>query len=552
MWFVADFETTTEAICADSSTVWLYAICNENAEIVNYGKSIDEFFNYISKLNDCTIYFHNLAFDGVYILNYLFTHDFTHFKGKLRKKDNKGFSELIGSMGQFYQITINFSRERQIKIQDSLKIINSKVEKIAKDFGIDEQKLTIDYNDITINNDKLEYVFHDVIIIAKALKIVKELGADRMTIGSSSYNNILKYNPKIKELCPELDDNFLIIWRKAFRGGRSQVNEKYKGKILHGVYRHDINSMYAYIQYCKPLPIGKPIKITKRNSFKFELYHIKATFSLKENHIPSLLKNGGIFSDSKYYINSELDEELYITSIDYKLLEKNYHIFNAEFIEMYGFYTSTNLFKKYIEYYYTIKNESVGAKRAFAKSMLVNAYGKFGSKLIDKAKYAVLENGVIKYVMGEDEKRKKYYLPIALAICSYAHELIDDAIDIIGYDNFVYCDTDSVHSLTKLPDDMIHDKYLGKFKLEAIEETCKYVRQKTYVTFENNEWYITCSGLPNNTKQGIIDYYKDDVINIFDKGLTILPNNEQNIPPKLRHTNVKGGVLLKPTPFRIR
>lgn len=551
MWYVADFETTTQEVSSNSSSVWLYAICNEDAEIVNYGTNINDFFKYIKQLKGNDIYFHNLAFDGIFILCYLFNNNFKQYE-RIRKKDNKGFATLIGDLGQFYQITINFARNKQVKILDSLKLIPSKVEKIAKDFGIEEHKLKIDYNNTNVDDSKLEYVFHDVIIVAKALKIVKSLGNRKMTVGSSAYNMMTTFNKNIPFMCPELDDDFLITWRKAYRGGRSQVNPLYQGKILNNVKRYDINSMYAYIQYALPMPIGYPISIQKRGMFKFELYHIKITFVLKDRHIPSLLKNGGLYSDSKYYINSNLDEELYITNIDYMLLERNYNIIHVEFLEMYGFNTTTTLFKKFIEYYYDIKNNSVGAKRGFAKSMLVNSYGKFGSKLYAKNKIPVMENGIIKFKTGEEERRKAYYLPIALAITSYAHLLLDDKIHYVGYENFVYCDTDSVHTFKHLDSKDVHPTYLGKFKLEAIEIKAKYVRQKCYVTYENEVWHITASGLPEQTKQGLIKYYKDDIINKFDIGLTIEPNNKEKIPPKLRHTNVKGGVLLLPTTFKIR
>lgn len=552
MWYVADFETTTTAVSEDSSKVWLYAICDENAEIVNFGKSIEEFFEFIQRLKGCEIYFHNLAFDGVYILSYLFNNDFPQYKEGIRKSNNKGFSTLIGDMGQFYEIKINFARGKQVTILDSLKLINSKVSKIAKDFGLEEEKLHINYDDATVGEQQLQYVFNDVIIVAKALKIVKELGNDKMTVGSSAYHQLQKFNKNLIKLCPPLEEEWLLEWRKAYRGGRSQVNPLYKGKILRNVYRFDINSMYAYIQYALPLPIGQPIKISKRNTFKCELYKVKITFALKDKHIPSLLKSGGIYAENKYYIESDLDEIIYITNIDYELLERNYNIYSVEFLEMYGFYTTTTLFKDFIEYYYDIKNNSVGAKKAFAKSMLVNSYGKFGTKLYAKSKFPVLQDGVIKYETGELEERKKYYLPIALFVCSWAHMLLDNAIQYVGYNNFVYCDTDSVHALVKLDEKMIHPKYLGKFKLEAIETTAKYVRQKCYVTKENGNWHITCSGLPQDTKDGVIKYYGDDIINKFDIGFEVLPNNEEGIKPKLRHTNVVGGVLLKPTPFKIR
>lgn len=551
MFYVADFETTTSIFSSEESKVWLYSICDENANIINYGYNIEDFFKFIKLLHYPEIYFHNLAFDGVFILAYLINNDFKRIE-KIRKKDNKGYDVLIGEMGEFYQIKINFARNKQVTILDSYKIIPSKVERIAIDFDLDIRKLELNYDDITINDKSLQYVFNDVKIVAKALKIVKEMGINKMTIGSSAYSEMLRYNKNILKFCPELEEDFLITWRKAYRGGRAQVNEIYKGKILYNVYRYDINSMYAFIQRELKMPIGHPIKISKRNSFDFELYHVIITFSLKDKHIPSLLKNAGIYSDNKYYIDSDIDEELYITSIDYKLLEKNYNIYKVEFIEMYGFHTTTFLFKDFIDYYYNLKNKSKGAKRAVAKAMLVNSYGKFGSKLYAPKKIPYMENGIIKFKTTKPELRKKYYLPVALAICSYAHLLLDNQISLIGYDNFVYCDTDSIHSLVPLKKDFVDNKQLGKFKLEAIEEKAKYIRQKCYITKEKGLYEIKASGLPEKTKQGIIKYYEEKIFKVFDIGFELKPNNEEKIPAKLIHKNVKNGVLLLETSFKIR
>lgn len=551
MFYVADFETTTSVVNDKESNVWLYAICDNDGNIVNYGYNIESFFKFIKTFKYADIYFHNLAFDGVFILSYLINNNYNRIE-KIRKKDNRGYDTLIGDMGQFYQIKVNFARNHQITFLDSLKIINSKVSRIAKDFEIEEQKLKIDYNDNNIDDNKLKYVFNDVIIVAKALNIVKSLGFDKMTVGSSAYNQLLKYNPNIKKLCPELDEEFLLTWRKAYRGGRSQVNQLYQRKVLHNVKRYDINSMYAYIQRDLALPIGYPIPIKKINTFDFELYHIRLTFKLKDKHIPSLLKNGSIYSDSKYYIESDIDEDIYITSIDYKLLVKNYDIYNIEFIEMYGFHTSTFLFKDFIDYYYNLKQNSTGAMKSCAKAMLVNSYGKFGSKLYAPQKVPYMEDGIIKYKTTEPELRKKYYLPIALAICSYAHMLIDNQITMIGYENFVYCDTDSIHSLKELKADYVDNKKLGMFKLEAIEEKAKYIRQKCYITYENKEYHITCSGLTDNTKEGIIKYYGDKIFDVFDYGFKVEPNNKEKIPCKLTHKNVVNGVLLLETTFQIR
>lgn len=556
-WYVADFETTTEEFYLKNgyTKVWLYSICDENEKIVNYGKSIEEFFEFITKNESVLYYFHNLKFDSSYILNYLYKNNYKYIDRPLKVNEEKCFNTLIGEMGEIYEISICINKNTMVKIHDSLKILNDSVEELAKSFDFDIEKGRIDYNINNITEETLDYVFKDVKIVARALKYMKNNGATKMTIGSCSLDLLIqKMKVNYYGVFPKLDSDFLIEWRQAYRGGRSQVNSIHARKILNKVYRYDINSMYAYIQHDMFLPYGEPIplNVNNINKFRFELYKIKVTFKLKDKHIPSLLKSGHLFTESSYYIESDLNEIIYITSIDFALLKKNYDIFNCEILEAWGFLTSRMFFKEFIDYYYEIKQNNTGAKKVVAKKILVNSYGKFGTKLIKKRKTPKLENNILKFDLTEEEEGKKYYLPVALAITSYAHLLIDNAIEIIGYRNFVYCDTDSVHSLVELPSYMVDNKELGKFKLEAIEEKAKYVRQKCYITYENKEWHITCAGLPKKSVPSIIKYYGDKIIYAFDYGFTIEKDNDKGILPKLRPKQVEGGIILVPTPFRLK
>ena len=146
-----------------------------------------------------------------------------------------------------------------------------------------------------------------------------------------------------------------------------------------------------------------------------------------------------------------------------------------------------------------------------------------------------------------------YYMPMAIAITSWAHKIIDDAIMEVGYENFIYCDTDSVHTFVDLPADMVDNKELGKFKLEGTEEISKYVRQKTYIYKQDGEWEITCSGMPLGVKDYIVNRYGDKVIDVFDLGLHVDENSEgiRANQLKLMPKRVPGGVILKPVPFSL-
>lgn len=552
-WFVADFETKNEDFYIQNgfTEVWLYAISDPQGNIVNYGSNIEEFLDYCSKkLNNCIVYFHNLRFDGSFILNYIIKNNFKYLDN-IEYNSGKSYNTLISEEGQFYSIKVHFKRGVTVDFNDSLKIIPFPVKTIAKAFNLPMEKEKIDYGNYVINDETLKYVFNDVRIVALALHQLKSNGFAGMTAASSAYKWYISSMSNTDILFPDIDDEMLIEWRDAYRGGRSQVNPMWAGKVLKGVRRYDVNSMYPSIMRNCYLPIGVPKKIDERGKYRFELYKVSIIFTLKDGHLPTLLKKNVMFGQQSYYTDTDGIETLYISSIDYELLERHYNILYVDFEEMWGFNTSNQLFINYIDYWYDIKSKNTGAMKQLAKLMLNSLYGKFGSNPLGKNKIPQLnEEGFLSFTTTEEQKRKKYYLFIAIAITSYAHKLIDDAIVNTGIENFVYCDTDSVHTLGTLTDDLIDQKKLGLFKLEAVETKSKYVRQKTYVYSEDDNQgqehiYITCAGMNDASKIYALNLYKDDIFNEFKPGFTV---EGYKLMPK----QVPGGVVLVKSKFMIK
>lgn len=555
-WYVADFETTSDEFYNKYgyTKVWLYAISDENGNIVNYGETIDEFFKWLHNNPNIEVYFHNLRFDGSFILNYLLSNKFK-YQEELKVKDNRGFTTLIGEEGQYYQIKINFARKKQVKIYDSLKIIPLKVKEIAEAFNLEIGKGKINYNEYIVNEKTLDYVFRDVKIVAKALKFFKDMGFNKMTIGSNAYNLFKQQEPYFKDMFPILPKQFLEDYREAYRGGRTQVNPTYQDMILHNIKRFDINSMYPYAMSRFPMPYGLPFKLKERGKFKFELYKIDISFKLKEGHLPTLLKSSSMFNTKgdTYYINSDGIERLYISNIDFELLERHYDITFINFIEMYGFKTSSFIFREWIDKYYELKNTSTGGMKLLWKLIINNLYGKFGSRNKGKNKIPKYVDETLTFELSDEKDMQDYYLPVAIAITSHCHKLLDDMIMLIGYDNFVYCDTDSIHCFVDLPSEYVDNKEIGKFKMEGIETTAKYIRQKCYAYKEGEEYHITCSGMNDSLKDYLIREYGDDIFNVFRVGLK-LNSESPNITRddmKLRPKQVKGGTILVPTEFSL-
>ena len=95
--FTADFETSTpEWYKIDGfARVWAFAICEiGNTNNFIYGNSIDDFMKICSKKGNYTYLFHNLKFDGQYIIDWLFRNGFTHIRD-VKEKQDKTFTTLI-------------------------------------------------------------------------------------------------------------------------------------------------------------------------------------------------------------------------------------------------------------------------------------------------------------------------------------------------------------------------------------------------------------------------------------------------------------------------
>ena len=100
-------------------------------------------------------------------------------------------------------------------------------------------------------------------------------------------------------------------------------------------------------------------------------------------------------------------------------------------------------------------------------------------------------------------------------------------------ENFVYCDTDSVHALK--PFDDCDDKALGKMKCEGVYERGLYLAPKTYLMY-NGKYEVHCKGVNTNVVAKEVEGKSfDDACDIFKPLRTFR---------FLAGLNVKGGKAL--------
>jgi hypothetical protein len=589
---VADFEATTDP---NDCRVWAYGICDINTpEYFHFGNNIEEFFNYAKDSKNADFYFHNLEYDGEFILYYLLTHGYRFVEDKKYLED-KTFTTIISDMGRIYTIRIMFEKKNRhvnaINIYDSHKIIPLSVKRIAIDFGLPILKGEIDYD---AHNGKHEpptpeeiaYLHNDVEIVARALQWFVTQDFNKMTIGSNAlkdYKNVIT-SQKFKQWFPSPDFETDQLLRHAYKGGYTWLEPRYKGKdILAPIIVLDVNSLYPSRMHDCKLPFDEGIRFEGQYETD-EVYClciqvITCQFKLKPDHIATIQIKHSIFADTEY-LTSSGDERptLSLTNVDLELFFNQYDVYNIEYKGGWKFRGSTQLFDVFVDKWMEIKEKATvdhnKALRAISKLFMNNIYGKLSTNPLVQSKIPYLEDGIVKYKLGEEEVRQALHIACGAFITAYArYKTITSAqtirtafaegksdIDII------YCDTDSLHCISPrrlLPEGLdIHPTRLGAWKHEGTFERGKFLRQKTYMECEelNQKDYndmpecdkrkyvyywngkriinhITCAGMPESCHEYVTwDNFKTGA----------------RYHGKLQTTHVVGGIVLKPIDFTIK
>ena len=108
LFWSADFETSTQSWYERDgyARVWLWAIYDISVDDMKVGYDLDSFMDYVLRYRtpNPIIYFHNLKFDGSYILNWLLRHDYVVVEDKIT--DLGQFKASISDMGLWYAIEV--------------------------------------------------------------------------------------------------------------------------------------------------------------------------------------------------------------------------------------------------------------------------------------------------------------------------------------------------------------------------------------------------------------------------------------------------------------
>lgn len=406
----------------------------------------------------------------------------------------------------------------------SYKCVASETETFFFQYCIDNEKTIFFIKNIETqfqklpNTATLEY-------IVELEQTAEKLGFTGVTAGGAvrhywknKFNGWYITNYKMNTF--EINDEDYSIIENSLRGGLCILNDKYKNKMLNDTITIDINSLYPYIALSYCLPYDNPvnidyldkeqIKTAEKTHFKYKtcIYKVDITkCKIKPNKHKWFAfkdKNKTIYPDRIRNIVYLWDFELERLKIDYDL--KEYQILNALCFKVRRG-TFDDIFKN-------LKAMKESAEKGTAEYKLSKQYlnsflGKFATKRTRSYDTFKLtgydeETGEFSDIVldaTEAQTDNEYYLPLFSYITARGRVFMAEYInDIIGYDNFIYCDTDSItcfncDGLKAIEKDA---SKFGYFKIESKNIKAVFKKAKFYCKeTEEGEIKGVCAGINN-------------------------------------------------------
>lgn len=230
--YVADFETCFVDESRSNVRVWAWGMLDILTGEYDENNNINSFLDKI--LNDKKVYdigFHNLKFDGSFIIPQLFKRGFDYLPNHIfmerwqagEDMTNK-FTHTITTMGQWFSIIIakekqaNKSTPAFVHIWDTYKLFPKKLKDIGVQYNTKSRKIEEDsafYDMIRpeghkLTNEESEYLRADCMVLAEALRAqLEKYGTIYRTQASKAFHFF-------KECCTDEAGN--VIYGKLYEG----------------------------------------------------------------------------------------------------------------------------------------------------------------------------------------------------------------------------------------------------------------------------------------------------------------------------------------------
>ncbi|MCS7231670.1 MAG: DNA polymerase [Elusimicrobiota bacterium] len=489
---------------------------------------IDDMIEFIlsKEKKNPVVYFHNLSYDCLFILEYLI-------------KKNYDF-RIVKAGSYVYQIKVrrSFKSKNCVYFRDSYVLLRSSLNEASKIF-LNDTKEEFDYDKDFLNREKLEsYLKKDLYLLYNVLIKFFE-AVDFVNSISLSSLSLIKFRQSLSsEIYYKVNNSLDAYGRNFYFGGRCEIF-KFYGKNIN-VY--DFNSMYPFVMSNFEYPYGKSYFVYKRNYHRIGFYKVRLKFRYDDYITPLVIKGSKL-----YFVNNDVFDNVYfLNSYELDLLEEEGY-YNYEIIEGIEFEKKGFIFKDYINDLY---NKRIEAKKSnnrvldyVMKLMLNSLYGKFGQTRVKKTyitEYQVdyLYNRIRS--IEDKEKREKmlielrnkltylgnniYSYEVGLNFAEYLNVFISALTTSLArihlykflkkyQENIYYCDTDSIFVDCEISKEYVDNFALGKLKFEKKFSQVYFLLPKFYS-------YVDSGGNKGSVAKGFKRFVDiDEIFNFLSGGI---------------------------------
>lgn len=453
----------------------------------------------LNRLKSIIFYFHNLSYDIEYLKHFLYEYD-----NKMHVLATDAHTFLIVDIEGFRFIC-------------SWKLSNLPLSLLAKNYGSTYEKASgeIDYSILRFQDEELSasdwyYMFSDVASQHDGIRgLMKAQGynyAFEMPYTSTGFvrtkcrkasEKALNWRKNFRRSMLDLEQYKLC--KQAFMGGLTICSYFYSGVTVRGNLGHvDFTSSYPARQMLDYFPKGSSAWYGDVETeeelegllsmyccvFILTMYNVEIKAGVTAPCIPSskciYLSKNHLKANGKIIQADELS--IVVTEIDYKWIMKQYEHEGIKIDKMLIFQRGEipqwlkDKIMEFFEFKCTKKHSDPLIYLA-SKSAINSVYGMTATSII-RSSYKLDDELILKpSEINEQVELDKFYnsrnsfLPYqySLYTTAWARDALLTLIETIGYNNFLYCDTDSVFYTSSDEVEKRIDKYNEMIKQRAIE-----------------------------------------------------------------------------------
>lgn len=249
-WYAADFETTGLMNLEKDGCVrvWLWSLVGVSNDEKYHGYDIKTFLSTIKKLKPKKVFFHNLKFDGKFIVDYF-----------IREKKEYGieYEVIIDGLGSWYEIKWHTDKKHTTKFWDSLKKFpGTSVKMLGKFVNLPklEQPHFDKYypKDYQPTDEEIKYCIRDSEVIAKALQTNLDQGFTSITLATDCFKwgrDTCLGGRFYRDFFPLMSTEVDAFVRKSYHGGITYLKPEYEDVEINDIKVFDFNSLYPSVMH---------------------------------------------------------------------------------------------------------------------------------------------------------------------------------------------------------------------------------------------------------------------------------------------------------------